>query len=60
MLNAHVATAGALIGLAVPGVEIDDIGTTAKTMPQFPELWHRMLDDDDAPGAFQAEAMQAS
>jgi 3-phosphoshikimate 1-carboxyvinyltransferase len=20
-------------------VEIDDIGTTAKTLPQFPELW---------------------
>ena len=35
----RMATAGAIIGLAVPGVEIDDIGTTAKTMPQFPELW---------------------
>ena len=27
------------IGLVVDGVEIDDIGTTAKTLPQFPELW---------------------
>ncbi len=35
----RMATAGALVGLAVPGVEIDDIGTTAKTLPQFPELW---------------------
>jgi len=35
----RMATAGAIIGLAVPGVEIDDIGTTAKTLPQFPELW---------------------
>ncbi len=35
----RMATAGALIGLAVPGVEVDDIGTTAKTLPQFPELW---------------------
>jgi len=35
----RMATAGAIIGLAIPGVEIDDIGTTAKTMPQFPELW---------------------
>jgi len=34
-----MATAGALIGLAIPGVEVDDIGTTAKTLPQFPELW---------------------
>ena len=35
----RMATAGAIIGLAVPGVEIDDIGTTAKTLPQFPQLW---------------------
>ncbi|CAN5253398.1 3-phosphoshikimate 1-carboxyvinyltransferase [soil metagenome] len=35
----RMATAGAIIGLAVPGVEIEDIGTTAKTLPQFPELW---------------------
>lgn len=40
----RLATTGALIGLAVDGVEIDDIGTTAKTMPQFPELWHGMLE----------------
>lgn len=39
----RIATAGALIGLRVPGVEIDDIGTTAKTMPEFPQLWHGML-----------------
>jgi 3-phosphoshikimate 1-carboxyvinyltransferase len=41
----RLATTGAVIGLAVPGVEVDDIGTTAKTMPEFPELWHRMLGD---------------
>jgi len=35
----RMATAGAIIGLAVPGVEIDDIDTTAKTLPQFAELW---------------------
>jgi 3-phosphoshikimate 1-carboxyvinyltransferase len=39
----RLATTGALIGLAVPGVEVDDIGTTAKTMPEFPVLWARML-----------------
>jgi 3-phosphoshikimate 1-carboxyvinyltransferase len=38
-----MATTGALVGLAVPGVEVDDIGTTAKTLPEFPELWRRML-----------------
>ena len=40
----RMATAGAIIGLAVPGVEIDDIATTAKTLPQFPELWAAMVD----------------
>ncbi|MFT4219983.1 MAG: 3-phosphoshikimate 1-carboxyvinyltransferase [Microbacterium sp.] len=40
----RMATTGALLGLAVPGVEVDDIGTTAKTLPQFVELWERMLD----------------
>lgn len=39
----RMATTGALLGLAVPGVEIDDIGATAKTLPQFPDLWQRML-----------------
>ncbi|MFT4306896.1 MAG: 3-phosphoshikimate 1-carboxyvinyltransferase [Microbacterium sp.] len=39
----RLATTGALVGLAVPGVVVDDIGTTAKTMPEFPELWRRML-----------------
>lgn len=39
----RMATAGAIIGLAVPGVEIDDIATTAKTLPQFPRLWAAML-----------------
>jgi 3-phosphoshikimate 1-carboxyvinyltransferase len=35
----RMATAGAIVGLAVPGVELDDVATTAKTMPQFAELW---------------------
>lgn len=39
----RMATAGAIIGLAVPGVHIENIGTTAKTLPQFPELWHGLL-----------------
>ncbi len=40
----RMATTGALLGLAVAGVVVDDIRTTAKTMPQFPDLWQRMLD----------------
>ncbi|MET1044466.1 MAG: 3-phosphoshikimate 1-carboxyvinyltransferase, partial [Microbacteriaceae bacterium] len=36
----RMATAGAIIGLAVEGVQIDGIESTGKTLPQFPELWH--------------------
>jgi 3-phosphoshikimate 1-carboxyvinyltransferase len=39
----RMATAGAIVGLVVPGVEVDDIATTAKTMPDFPGMWARML-----------------
>lgn len=35
----RMATAGAIIGLAVEGVEVEDITTTAKTLPQFAALW---------------------
>jgi len=43
----RMATAGAIVGLAVPGLLVDDIATTAKTLPQFPELWSSLLDDPD-------------
>jgi 3-phosphoshikimate 1-carboxyvinyltransferase len=39
----RMATAGAILGLAVEGVEVEDIATTAKTMPDFPRLWAGML-----------------
>ena len=39
----RMATAGAIIGLRVPGIEIEDIGVTSKTMPEFPSLWQKML-----------------
>ncbi|MDO5533904.1 MAG: 3-phosphoshikimate 1-carboxyvinyltransferase [Propionibacteriaceae bacterium] len=35
----RMAHAGAVLGLAVSGVEIDDIGATTKTMADFPGLW---------------------
>ncbi|MCT9818711.1 3-phosphoshikimate 1-carboxyvinyltransferase [Microbacterium sp. W1N] len=44
----RLATAGAIIGLRVPGVQVDDIGTTAKTLPEFPELWRQLLSADPA------------
>ncbi|MHA3023167.1 3-phosphoshikimate 1-carboxyvinyltransferase [Mycobacterium sp. BMJ-28] len=42
----RMATAGAIIGLRVPGVEVEDIATTAKTLPDFPGMWTDMLLDD--------------
>ena len=39
----RMATAGAIIGLRVPGIEIEDITVTSKTMPSFELLWSKML-----------------
>ena len=39
----RMATAGALIGLVVPGVEVDDIACTDKTIPDFPGRWADLL-----------------
>lgn len=39
----RMATSGAIIGLAVPGVVVDDIASTGKTLPQFTALWEQML-----------------
>jgi 3-phosphoshikimate 1-carboxyvinyltransferase len=39
----RMATAGAIVGLRVPGVEVEDIGTTSKTLPDFPRMWADML-----------------
>lgn len=39
----RMAMAGAIIGLRVPGVTVEDIATTAKTLPEFPQLWAEMV-----------------
>ncbi|MEF2527104.1 MULTISPECIES: 3-phosphoshikimate 1-carboxyvinyltransferase [Streptomyces] len=39
----RMATAGAVIGLAVEGVQIENVATTAKTLPDFPTMWADML-----------------
>jgi 3-phosphoshikimate 1-carboxyvinyltransferase len=46
----RMATAGAILGLAVPGIEVQDIATTAKTMPEFPQMWADMLAQGPAAG----------
>jgi 3-phosphoshikimate 1-carboxyvinyltransferase len=39
----RLATAGAVIGLLVPGVEVENIATTRKTLPDFPGLWQSLI-----------------
>ena len=40
----RMATSGAIIGLVVPGVEVENIATTSKTLPVFPELWSMLVE----------------
>lgn len=39
----RMATAGAIIGLTTENVVVEDIGTTAKTLPGFDAMWTDML-----------------
>lgn len=39
----RMATAGAIIGLRVPDIEIEDIAVTSKTMPTFAAMWQQIL-----------------
>ncbi|MFR9806642.1 3-phosphoshikimate 1-carboxyvinyltransferase [Pseudonocardia sp. RS010] len=39
----RMATAGAILGLVVPGVVIDDVGCTDKTIPDFPGRWASLV-----------------
>jgi 3-phosphoshikimate 1-carboxyvinyltransferase len=39
----RLATAAAVLGLCVPGIEVEDVATTGKTLPGFVELWTGML-----------------
>jgi 3-phosphoshikimate 1-carboxyvinyltransferase len=39
----RMATSAALLGLRVPGVLVEDVATTAKTLPGFAGMWERMV-----------------
>ena len=39
----RMATAGALVGLVVPGVVVDDVACTDKTIPDFPGRWAELI-----------------
>jgi 3-phosphoshikimate 1-carboxyvinyltransferase len=41
----RMATAGALAGLAIDGIAVDDIAATSKTLPDFPTLWASLVRD---------------
>jgi len=40
----RMAMAGAIVGLRVAGLRVDDVGSTSKTLPEFPKLWADMLE----------------
>jgi 3-phosphoshikimate 1-carboxyvinyltransferase len=43
----HRMAMAAVIGLRVPGVIVENVETTAKTLPEFTDRWNRMLQGDD-------------
>ncbi len=46
----RMAMAAAVLGLRVPGVIIENVETTAKTLPDFTGLWTRMLSTETGSG----------
>ena len=39
----RLAHAAALLGAVVPGVSLDDVACTSKTLPDFPRMWSTLL-----------------
>ena len=50
----RIAAFAALIGLGVPGTELDDVECTSKTLPGFPALWAGMLGREPSRGLDQS------
>lgn len=42
----RMATAAAILGLRIDGIEVENIATTSKTMPEFSKLWQSMLESN--------------
>ena len=40
----RLATAGAILGLVVDGITVENIATTRKTLPDFPGMWSSLLE----------------
>ena len=56
----RLATAGAVIGLVVPGISVENIATTRKTLTDFPGLWSSLLGVSNDSNSTQALSTQAS
>jgi 3-phosphoshikimate 1-carboxyvinyltransferase len=39
-----MAHAAAVLGSVVESVEVDDVGATSKTFPDFPGVWAALMD----------------
>jgi 3-phosphoshikimate 1-carboxyvinyltransferase len=46
----RIAMAAAVLGLAVDDLQVADVATTAKTLPDFPALWEAMVSTGSAAG----------
>ena len=47
----RMATAAAVMGLVVPGIVVENVETTSKTLPNFTGLWQNMLNQWQAGAA---------
>ncbi|TDC47308.1 3-phosphoshikimate 1-carboxyvinyltransferase [Jiangella ureilytica] len=52
----RMAQAGAVLGLVVPGVRVEDIATTSKTLADFPGMWARLLGHGQDTSALDGKA----
>ncbi|MEQ7011346.1 3-phosphoshikimate 1-carboxyvinyltransferase, partial [Actinopolymorpha sp. B17G11] len=44
----RMAQAAAVLGLVVPGVQVENVATTRKTLPDFVGMWTAMLSREAA------------
>jgi len=44
----RLATTGAIVGLSVPGILVENVATTAKTLPEFTAIWQGMVGEPTA------------
>ncbi|MBC2682089.1 3-phosphoshikimate 1-carboxyvinyltransferase [Corynebacterium anserum] len=56
----RMATAGAILGLVVPGIQVENIDTTSKTLPGFRQRWLEMLGLSVEPSVSDAYRQDAS